>query len=78
VLARGAAPAGYVGPLWLAAGADVARYAHDLYAHLRRLDRAGARRIVVESPPLGAEWDAVRDRLLRAAARDADEAVEGA
>lgn len=53
---------------WIAASADPARYAHDLYANLRKLDASGAKRIVVEAPPLAAEWEAVIDRLMRAAA----------
>jgi L-threonylcarbamoyladenylate synthase len=77
VLALGAAPAGYDGPLWIDAGARPEPYAHDLYANLRRLDRAGAAEILVEQPPATPAWDAVRDRLGRAAARDEDEAVEG-
>ncbi|MBM4214509.1 MAG: translation factor Sua5, partial [Gammaproteobacteria bacterium] len=35
---------------------------------LRRLDKQGASRILVESVPESADWDAVRDRLARAAA----------
>jgi len=68
VLARQPPPAAFRGVLWLTAAADPAAYAHDLYANLRRLDRAGARRIVVEAVPTGAAWEAVRDRLGRAAA----------
>jgi L-threonylcarbamoyladenylate synthase len=43
-------------------------YAHELYAHLRALDAAGADIIVVERPPDRPEWFAVLDRLTRAAA----------
>jgi L-threonylcarbamoyladenylate synthase len=46
---------------------SAAAYAHALYASLRRLDTAGADVILVEAPPLGAEWDGVNDRLRRAA-----------
>jgi L-threonylcarbamoyladenylate synthase len=53
---------------WIVAPADPARYGHDLYANLRTLDASGARRIVVERPPLEAAWEAVNDRLARAAA----------
>ena len=42
--------------------------AHELFSVLRDLDRAGVAAIWVESPPPGAEWDGVRDRLERAAA----------
>jgi L-threonylcarbamoyladenylate synthase len=53
---------------WVAAPADAAGYAHDLYASLRILDHAGCDVILVEQPPQDAEWDAIRDRLVRAAA----------
>lgn len=43
-------------------------YGRALYAELRRLDKLGASRILVESVPSSPEWDAVRDRLARAAA----------
>ena len=42
--------------------------AHELFSVLRDLDRAGVAAIWVESPPPGADWDGVRDRLERAAA----------
>ncbi|HLT26230.1 MAG TPA: L-threonylcarbamoyladenylate synthase [Zeimonas sp.] len=42
--------------------------ARELYDTLRRLDRAGCDRIVVERVPRTPEWWAVRDRLRRAAA----------
>ncbi len=53
---------------WIAASGDPARYGHDLYANLRKLDDAGAKRILVEAPPTTVEWEAVNDRLTRAAA----------
>ena len=53
---------------FIAADADPARYAHDLYANLRALDAAGAEAILVESPPATPAWEAVNDRLARAAA----------
>ncbi len=64
---REAAPSANV-TSWIAAGADPARYGHDLYANLRKLDASGAKRIVVEAPPRTVEWEAVNDRLTRAAA----------
>jgi L-threonylcarbamoyladenylate synthase len=73
VLARRPAPRGFAGASWLDAGEDPVRYAHDLYANLRRLDHAGARVILVEAVPDGRAWDAVRDRLGRAAAACAAE-----
>jgi L-threonylcarbamoyladenylate synthase len=42
--------------------------AHELFDTLRRWDAMGMRAICVETPPPGADWDGVRDRLLRAAA----------
>lgn len=53
---------------WITAPFDVGRYAHDLYANLRKLDASGAKRIVVEAPPTTTPWEAVNDRLMRAAA----------
>ena len=42
--------------------------AHELFDTLRRWDAMGMRAICVETPPPGADWDGVRDRLQRAAA----------
>ena len=53
---------------WITAAPDVQRYAHDLYANLRRLDSAGCDAILVEQLPQRSEWAAVNDRLFRAAA----------
>jgi L-threonylcarbamoyladenylate synthase len=53
---------------WIDAGDDPLRYGHDLYANLRKLDVSGAKRILVEAPPRTPEWEAVNDRLMRAAA----------
>lgn len=49
--------------------ADPDGYAADLYAALHRLDDAGVASIGVVEPPAGSEdgWDAIRDRLRRAA-----------
>jgi L-threonylcarbamoyladenylate synthase len=68
VLARRAKPPAFAGPMWIVAPQDAPRYAHDLYANLRKLDASGAKRIVVEEPPGDAAWEAVNDRLGRAAA----------
>ncbi len=54
---------------WLQAPTSAADYAHDLYANLRALDKENAARILIEQVPASPEWDAVRDRLGRAAAR---------
>jgi L-threonylcarbamoyladenylate synthase len=47
---------------------DPAGYARDLYAALRELEDADCNAIVVEQVPGGQEWDAIRDRITRAAA----------
>jgi L-threonylcarbamoyladenylate synthase len=57
---------------WITAPSDPRRYGHDLYANLRTLDASGAKRIVVEAPPRLPAWEAVNDRLLRAAAGTSD------
>jgi len=51
---------------WLRMPREPAGYAQKLYAALRELDGAGCGLILVEAPPEGAEWAAVRDRLERA------------
>jgi L-threonylcarbamoyladenylate synthase len=53
---------------WITAASEPNRYGHDLYANLRKLDASGAKRILVEAPPLNPAWEAVNDRLARAAA----------
>ena len=62
--------------LWIAGPLDPARYAHDLYANLRALDSSGAGGIVVEAPPRTPSWEAVNDRLARAAAGSLTEGDE--
>ena len=52
---------------WIVAPSDPSAYGHDLYANLRKLDACGAQRILVESPPRESAWEAVNDRLDRAA-----------
>jgi L-threonylcarbamoyladenylate synthase len=47
---------------------DPQTVAHELFAVLRDFDAGGARLIWVEQPPASAEWEAVHDRLRRAAA----------
>jgi L-threonylcarbamoyladenylate synthase len=68
VLALGEAPVNARAVSWIVAGSEPGRYGHDLYANLRRLDASGAKRILVEAPPSAPEWEAVNDRLARAAA----------
>jgi L-threonylcarbamoyladenylate synthase len=53
----------------IAMPADPAGYAARLYEGLHRLDGLGLSRILIELPPEGDEWMAVRDRLSRAAAQ---------
>jgi hypothetical protein len=53
--------------LWITAGTDAVGYAQSLYANLRTLDAAATAMILVESPPTTAPWEAVNDRLGRAA-----------
>ena len=48
--------------------ANAAGYARELYAALRELEDADCTTILIEQIPPGAEWAAIRDRLLRAAA----------
>lgn len=68
VYSRTAFPA-HAGLLHRTMPADPAQVAHELFAVLRQLDAHGVRQIWVETPPEGPEWEGVRDRLLRAAAR---------
>jgi L-threonylcarbamoyladenylate synthase len=68
VLARRDRPANARATLWQVAASDARTYAHDLYAVLRAFESSACALIVVETPPVGAEWDGVRDRLTRAAA----------
>jgi L-threonylcarbamoyladenylate synthase len=58
---------------WINGGGRPEAYGHDLYAHLRALDRSGCVRILVQTVPADERWDAVRDRLTRAAAAGLDE-----
>lgn len=56
------------GMSWHVCSPDRVEYARRLYALLRRLDQQGYDRIVMERPPATAAWQAVNDRLGRAAA----------
>jgi L-threonylcarbamoyladenylate synthase len=51
---------------WINAGKKPDAYAHNLYSHLRALDRAGCVRIFVQAPPTDERWAAILDRLQRA------------
>ena len=55
---------------WINAGRRADVYARELYVNLRTLDKSGAREILVEEVPAGEPWDAVRDRLRRAASAE--------
>ncbi len=63
---------------WINAGRRPEQYAQDLYANLRTLDKAGCRQILVQDVPRDERWDAVRDRLLRAASNVSDSDDTGA
>ena len=54
--------------LRLLAPASAAEYARRLYALLHQLDGSGAERLLIAVPPQGDDWEAVHDRLRRAAA----------
>ena len=61
------APQSNVNLRWMRLPAEAAAYGHDLYARLRAADALGSACILIETPPDGAEWMAVNDRLQRAA-----------
>jgi L-threonylcarbamoyladenylate synthase len=63
---------------WINAGRRAEQYAQDLYANLRTLDKAGCQQILVQDVPRDERWDAVRDRLLRAASNISDSDDTGA
>jgi L-threonylcarbamoyladenylate synthase len=63
---------------WVNAGRRPEQYAHDLYANLRALDTAGCEQILVQDVPADERWDAIRDRLVRAATRVAEGDHSGA
>ena len=58
---------------WINAGKRAESFGHDLYTNLRTLDKAGCARILVQEVPGDERWDAVRDRLARAAASAASD-----
>lgn len=53
---------------WHVCAPDPDIYARDLYALLRHLDQQGYSRILLEQPPRTPAWQAVNDRIGRAAA----------
>jgi L-threonylcarbamoyladenylate synthase len=78
VLARSAAPVASDRLVWRRLGEKPAEYGRALYAALRELDREGAARILVEEVPGDEPWAAIADRLRRAAAPQALDAVTDA
>ena len=52
---------------WLRMPKDPALYAQKLYAALRELDATGCELLLIELPPVTPDWQAVLDRLRRAA-----------
>jgi L-threonylcarbamoyladenylate synthase len=64
-----ALPAGVA--LGLVASAAPEDYARTLYENLRRLDASAAQVLLVALPPTGSRWEAIHDRLQRAAAGSA-------
>ncbi|RYV49438.1 threonylcarbamoyl-AMP synthase [Pengzhenrongella frigida] len=57
---------------WAVMPADPMEYGRVLYARLREADNWGCRAILVEMPRADEDWDAVHDRLRRAAGAYAD------
>lgn len=55
---------------WINAGRRADAYARELYVNLRTLDKSGAKQILIEEVPVGEQWEAVRDRLRRAASAE--------
>jgi len=55
------------GVLWAVMPDDAPHAAQQLFAQLRAFDAQGVSEIWVETPPADAAWEAVRDRLQRAA-----------
>lgn len=52
---------------WISAATDPTQYAQTLYQNLRILDKTQSRCILVEIPPQQSTWNAILDRLGRAA-----------
>ncbi|MCL2021983.1 MAG: L-threonylcarbamoyladenylate synthase [Betaproteobacteria bacterium] len=69
VLAWGVKPEAASPHLWRCLASAPTTYAHALYRTLRELDGYGLARIIVEVPPATPAWQAVLDRLYRAAVK---------
>jgi L-threonylcarbamoyladenylate synthase len=61
---------------WINAGKKPEAYAHNLYNHLRTLDRAGCMRILVQELPQDERWAAILDRLQRASGVPCEDPLE--
>jgi L-threonylcarbamoyladenylate synthase len=61
---------------WINAGRRAEVYGREMYVNLRTLDKSGAHEILVEEVPAGEAWDAIRDRLRRAASAENVVAVD--
>lgn len=68
VLARREAPANAARVDWIEMPRHPVQFARTIYAALRRADAVHPDRILVETPPGSAGWEAISDRLSRAAA----------
>lgn len=66
VMARRTAPPG-TQCVWQVMPSDATAYAHELYARLRELDALHVDRLLIEAVPTDVSWQAVQDRLTRAA-----------
>ncbi len=67
VLTHAVAPIAPERITWRPLPAEPSAYGHAMYATLRALDRSGAARILVEAVPATEAWEAIADRLRRAA-----------
>ncbi len=54
---------------WYKAPDNAKEYAQSLYKNLRQMDKHGSAIILIETPPMTDEWQAVYNRLQRAAAK---------
>ncbi len=70
VLARSPEPCGLHKVAWALMPAQPMQYARRLYAELRAADQIAPDRILVEAVPECSAWDAIRDRLRRAASAE--------
>lgn len=69
LLARGSPPSCAEGTRWIEMPRQPVQFARALYAELRRADERSPDRILVEAPPDSPGWEAISDRLRRAACK---------